>query len=55
MNAGATTPMRFAGRTWKETRHICAFFNSREDQNKVLMPFFKLKECQRNKNQGPCG
>lgn len=41
MNAVATTPMRFAGRTLKETRHICAFFNSREDQNKVLMPFFK--------------
>lgn len=34
-------PIRLAGRTLKETRHICAFFNSREEQNKVLMPFFK--------------
>jgi hypothetical protein len=34
-------PMRLAGRTLKDTRHICAFFNSREEQNQVLMPFFK--------------
>jgi hypothetical protein len=34
-------PVRLAGRTLKETRHICAFFHSREEQNKVLMPFFK--------------
>ena len=34
-------PVRLAGRTLKETRHICAFFNSREEQNTVLMPFFK--------------
>lgn len=33
--------VRLAGRTLKETRHICAFFNSREEQNNVLMPFFK--------------
>lgn len=24
-----------------QTRHVCAFFNSRDEQNKVLMPFFK--------------
>jgi hypothetical protein len=34
-------PVRLAGRTLKETRHICAFFHSREEQNKVLMPFFR--------------
>jgi hypothetical protein len=34
-------PIRLAGRTLKESRHICAFFNSREEQNKILMPFFK--------------
>ena len=34
-------PVRLAGRTLKDTRHVCAFFNSREEQNRVLMPFFK--------------
>lgn len=34
-------PVRLAGRTLKETRHICAFFHSREEQNRLLMPFFK--------------
>lgn len=36
-------PVRLAGRTLSLSRnnHICAFFNSREEQNKVLMPFFK--------------
>jgi hypothetical protein len=34
-------PVRLAGRTLKESRHVCAFFNSREEQNKVLMPFFR--------------
>lgn len=34
-------PIRLAGRTLKESRHVCAFFNSRDEQNKVLMPFFK--------------
>jgi hypothetical protein len=33
-------PVRLAGRTLKRTRHVCAFFNSREEQNDVLMPFF---------------
>jgi hypothetical protein len=33
--------LRLAGRTLKETRHVCAFFNSREEQNKTLMPFLK--------------
>jgi len=34
-------PIHLAGRTLKRTRHVCAFFNSRDEQNKVLMPFFK--------------
>jgi hypothetical protein len=34
-------PIRLAGRTLKDTRHICAFFHSKEERNKVLMPFFK--------------
>jgi hypothetical protein len=34
-------PIRLAGRTLKEHRHICAFFHSKEERNKVLMPFFK--------------
>jgi hypothetical protein len=33
--------VRLAERTLRQTRHICAFFNSREEQNTVLMPFFK--------------
>ena len=34
-------PIRLAGRTVSHTNHICAFFNSAEEQYKVLMPFFK--------------
>ena len=34
-------PVRLAGRTLSHTNHICAFFNSPEEQYKVLMPFFK--------------
>ena len=41
MNTASEAPIRLAGRTLKKNRHICAFFNSREEQNKVLMPFFK--------------
>ena len=40
-NVSEEAPIRLAGRTLRETRHICAFFNSRAEQNKVLMPFFK--------------
>lgn len=34
-------PVRLAGRNLRSTRHICAFFHSKEEQNEVLMPFFK--------------
>jgi len=37
----AEAPIRLAGRTLRNTRHICAFFHSREEQDRVLMPFFK--------------
>ena len=41
MNSSADAPVRLAGRTLAQKRHVCAFFNSREEQNKVLLPFFK--------------
>jgi len=41
MNNSADAPIRLAGRTLTQKRHVCAFFNSREEQNKVLMPFLK--------------
>jgi MEDS: MEthanogen/methylotroph, DcmR Sensory domain len=41
MSNGPEAPVRLAGRTLKQTRHVCAFFNSREEQNRVLMPFLK--------------
>jgi hypothetical protein len=34
-------PARLAGRNLDRTRHICAFFHSREEQDRILMPFFK--------------
>lgn len=34
-------PIRLAGRTLKDTRHVCAFFNSREERDEILMPFFR--------------
>lgn len=34
-------PIRLAGRNLRHTRHVCAFFHSKEEQNEVLMPFFK--------------
>lgn len=37
----AELPVRLAGRNLKKTHHICAFFHSKEEQDKVLMPFFK--------------
>lgn len=42
-NATAThdEPIRLAGRTLHDSRHVCAFFRSREEQNQVLMPFFR--------------
>jgi hypothetical protein len=41
MTRSPELPIRLAGRSLKSTRHICAFFHSKEEQDKVLMPFFK--------------
>lgn len=41
MMSSTEPPVRLAGRTLKQTRHVCAFFHSRDEQNKILMPFFK--------------
>jgi hypothetical protein len=34
-------PLRLAGRRLRQTRHVCCFFHSRDEQNRTLMPFFK--------------
>lgn len=41
MTATTHAPIRLAGRTLAAKRHVCAFFNSREEQNRVLLPFLK--------------
>ena len=33
--------VEFAGRTLDRSRHICAFFNSAEEEYRVLMPFIR--------------
>ena len=38
---GSDAPIRLAGRKLDRHRHVCAFFNSREEMNDVLMPFFR--------------
>lgn len=40
-SGASAEPIRLAGRKLTRHRHICAFFNSREEQDKVLMPFFR--------------
>jgi hypothetical protein len=36
-----TAPIPFAGSQLDETRHVCAFFNSDEEEYRVLLPFMK--------------
>src|SRR5271163_1199244 len=36
-----TAPLSFAGSQLAETRHVCAFFNSDEEEYRVLLPFIK--------------
>lgn len=36
-----TGPISFAGSQLAETRHVCAFFNSDEEEYRVLLPFIK--------------
>jgi hypothetical protein len=37
----ATTPIPFAGSQLRDIRHVCAFFNSDEEEYRVLLPFIK--------------
>ena len=37
----APTPISLAGSQLHQTRHICAFFNSDEEEYRVLLPFIK--------------
>ncbi len=36
-----TAPIPFAGSRLAETRHVCAFFNSEEEEYRVLLPFIQ--------------
>jgi len=36
-----TPPISFGGSQLSETRHVCAFFNSDEEEYRVLLPFIK--------------
>lgn len=36
-----TAPIPFAGSQLAETRHVCAFFNSEEEEYRVLLPFIR--------------
>jgi hypothetical protein len=37
----ATAPILFAGSQLGEVRHVCAFFNSQEEEYRVLLPFIR--------------
>lgn len=41
MNSAGHAPVRLAGRTLAQNCHVCAFFNSREEQNRIIIPFLK--------------
>ena len=36
-----TAPIPFAGSRLDQTRHVCAFFNSPDEEYRVLLPFIK--------------
>ena len=36
-----TAPIPFAGSQLGEVRHVCAFFNSADEEYRVLLPFIK--------------
>ncbi len=39
-------PISFAGSQLAETRHVCPYFNSEEEEYRVLLPFIKgVFEC----------
>ncbi len=37
----ATAPINFAGSQLAETRHVCAFFSSDDEEYRVMLPFIK--------------
>lgn len=39
--AATMEPVRLAGSVLNHSRHVCAFFHTKEEQYRVLMPFFK--------------
>ncbi len=41
MSTVTAAPVRFAGAVLARSRHVCAFFNSREEEYRVLLPFIK--------------
>jgi len=41
VNETAREPIRLAGSTLKHSCHVCAFFHSKEEHYRVLMPFIK--------------
>jgi predicted fused transcriptional regulator/phosphomethylpyrimidine kinase len=41
MNATVNKQVRLAGSVLDRKRHVCAFFNSKEEEYRVLMPFIK--------------
>ena len=38
---GATTSIPFAGAELREYRHVCAFFHSKDEEYRVLIPFIR--------------
>src|SRR5258705_4557914 len=41
MKQGAVAPISLAGSRLDNTRHVCAFFNSDDEEYRVLLPFIK--------------
>ncbi len=48
-NSISEQPIRFAGSTLGAYRHICAFFNSPDEEYRVLLPFIKegFERCEK--------
>ena len=41
MTTAQPRPVHLAGSVLERSRHVCAFFNSREEEYRVLLPFIK--------------
>lgn len=37
----AAVPIHFAGATLRDTRHVCAFFDSTAEEDRVMLPFVR--------------